>query len=249
MQLLKLTAAISVLFLMSCQKEVSLESNTTKIQLAITNTVNGSPLVFNSPYTNSFGEDFKVSKLKYYVSNIALIDSNGRLHKSADSYFLFDQGNPASMNISFNDEIAAYKGIQFLLGVDSIRNVSGAQTGALDPTNEMFWTWNSGYIMAKLEGSSSLSTLPDNRIEYHIGGFEGPDKVLRTVTFEFDQVYHLSLNKTLTVNLNAELQNWFNGVHSLPIQNNASCTTPGSLASEYSDNYATMFSLGSVIYQ
>jgi hypothetical protein len=249
MQLLKLTAAVSVLFLMSCQKEVSLESNSTKIQLSISNTVNGSPLSFGVPYTNSFGEDFTVSKLKYYISNIALIDSNGRLHKAPDSYFLFDQGNPSSMNISFSDDISAYKGIQFLIGVDSVRNVSGAQTGALDPTNEMFWTWNSGYIMAKLEGSSSLSTLPDNRIEYHIGGFEGPDKVLRTISFEFDQVYHLSLNKTLTVNLNAELQNWFNGVHNLPIQNNASCTTPGSLASEYSDNYSTMFSLGAVTYQ
>jgi len=249
MQLLKLTAAVSVLFLMSCQKEVSVESNSTKILLSITNTVNGSPLSFGTPYTNSFGEDFTVSKLKYYISNIALIDSNGALHKSPDSYFLFDQGNPSSMNISFSDQIAAYKGIQFLIGVDSIRNVSGAQTGALDPTNEMFWTWNSGYIMAKLEGSSSLSTLPDNRIEYHIGGFEGPDKVLRTVSFEFDQVYHLSLNKTLTINLNAELQNWFYGAHNLPIQNNASCTTPGALASEYSDNYATMFSLGSVTFQ
>ena len=101
MQLLKLTAAISVLFLMSCQKEVSLESNTTKVQLTITNTVNGNPLAFGTPYTNSFGEDFTVSKLKYYISNIALVDSNGRLHKSPDSYFLIDQGNPTSMNISF----------------------------------------------------------------------------------------------------------------------------------------------------
>src|SRR6476469_3930407 len=123
MQLLKLTAAISVLFLMSCQKEVSLESNTTKVHLTIINTVNGSPLAFGVPYTNSFGEDFTVSKLKYYISNIALIDSNGALHKATDSYFLFDQGNPSSMNISFSDQIAAYKGIKFLIGVDSIRNV------------------------------------------------------------------------------------------------------------------------------
>ena len=47
-----------------------------------------------------------------------------------------------------------YNSLSFLLGVDSMHNVSGAQTGALDPANDMFWTWNSGYVMAKMEGAS-----------------------------------------------------------------------------------------------
>jgi hypothetical protein len=51
-------------------------------------------------------------------------------------------------------------GIRFLLGVDSARNVSGIQTGALDPARGMFWTWNSGYVMAKIEGSSPSAHVP-----------------------------------------------------------------------------------------
>jgi hypothetical protein len=45
------------------------------------------------------------------------------------------------------------------VGVDSIHNVSGAQTGA--PTGERnVLDWNSGYVMAKLEGNSSVSNQP-----------------------------------------------------------------------------------------
>ena len=47
-----------------------------------------------------------------------------------------------------------YTELQFLLGVDSLHNVSGAQTDDLDPAKDMFWTWNSGYVMAKMEGNS-----------------------------------------------------------------------------------------------
>jgi hypothetical protein len=67
------------------------------------------------------------------------------------------------------------------LGVDSIRNVSGIQTGALDPLKGMFWTWNSGYVMAKLEGSSESSNSAGNRFTYHIGGFRPGMNVLKTI--------------------------------------------------------------------
>jgi hypothetical protein len=53
-----------------------------------------------------------------------------------------------------NVPAGTYTGMYLTMGVDSARNVSGAQEGALDPANGMFWSWTSGYIMIKAEGLS-----------------------------------------------------------------------------------------------
>ena len=45
------------------------------------------------------------------------------------------------------------------LGVDSLRNVTGVQTGALDPAMDMYWTWNTGYVMAKLEAAAQQALI------------------------------------------------------------------------------------------
>lgn len=82
-----------------------------------------------------------------------------------------------------------YDSITFLIGVDSLHNVSGAQTGALDPVNDMFWTWNSGYVMAKLEGNSSSSPQMNQKFEYHIGGYSGKHNVVKKLSFRFNACY------------------------------------------------------------
>jgi hypothetical protein len=151
------------------------------IKLTFVNTVNGSKIVFNdSSYTNSFGEKYTISKLRYYVTNMSLQSGNSGI-KEQDSYHLIDESKPGSRVINFLVPEGDYSSIQFLLGVDSLHNVSGAQTGDLDPANDMFWTWNTGYVMAKMEGNSSSSSQVNNKFEFHIGGFSGPFNVLRTV--------------------------------------------------------------------
>jgi hypothetical protein len=244
-KLLKLFAFMPLVLLLSCQKEVKFNFSTGKVSLLVTNIVGAQPLAFNAPYTTTSGEDFTVTKFKYYLSNISLIDSLGTAHAVPNSYFLVDQEMPASQSISIQADGASYQALRFLVGVDSLRNVSGAQTGALDPNMDMFWTWNSGYIMAKLEGSSSLSNLPNNRIEYHIGGFQGPYSALRTVTLGFDRPYTINATQSLNINLATDLQKWFSAVNDLPISINPTCTSPGALASQYADNYQRMFSITS----
>jgi hypothetical protein len=246
MKLVQIFAALSLLTLISCQKEVEYNIVTGKAQLHFTNVVGTQPLSFDTPYFTPHNEDFVISKFKYYITNIAFIDSAGFAHKIDNSYYLLDQNNPQSLTLSLQDDVGSYRSIQFLLGVDSLHNVSGAQSGALDPAMDMFWTWSTGYIMAKMEGTSSFSTLQNNRIEYHIGGFDGPETALRTVNLPFSQIYSLSSDKTLTININANLLAWFSGSYDLPIATYPTCTSPGLLASHYADNYSKMFTITSM---
>lgn len=233
--------------LFSCQKELSFDSLAMgRLQVNVTNTASGGPLALNTPLSNEFGEPFTLTKYKYYLSNFALVDTAGRAHALPDSYFLLDQADPASLQLSADAPAGRYAALTYIIGVDSVRNVSGAQTGALDPLNDMFWTWNTGYIMAKLEGTSPVSPAPNEAIEYHIGGFEGSESVLRRVVLPFDRVHTLADKGTLTVHLAADVLRWFDGRHGLPIADVPVATMPGPLATQFADNYAQMFSVISV---
>lgn len=238
--------ALLSLYLVSCTKDIPYEDVTGTVKITVTNTVKGIPMVLNTAnYINEFGEQYTISKFKYYLSNVSVTGStpntfNGR-------YYLVDQSAPASLSFSFEAPVNKYSSLSFLLGVDSTRNVSGAQTGALDPLNDMFWTWNSGYIMAKMEGNSPQSPLVNNKVEYHIGGFSGANSVLKNMVIPlwvFSQGIDVREGKTTEIFMQADFDKWWKGSgFDLKIASNAAVMGPGTLAKNISDNYATMFTV------
>jgi len=244
LQLILLVVAAALIA--GCQKEAGNPTETGALHLQFTNVAGTQPLALNTTITNAFGESLTVTKYKYYVTNIALTDEREIRRLVPDTYFLVDESKAASKNISINVPAGNYKAISFMLGVDSTRNVSGAQTGALDPLNDMFWTWNSGYIMAKLEGTSPQSTQINNTVEFHIGGFKGEHSALRTITLPLGQTYAVQKDKGLEVEITADLLKWFTGDHALKIADAPVSMSPGALASRFADNYARMFTLTSV---
>jgi hypothetical protein len=91
-------------------------------------------------YVNATGETFNVELFKYYVSNVKLIKDDGTKYELPNTYFLIDANDTNSLKVNLaNIPGGKYTGIEYLIGVDSTRNVSGSQTGALDPANGMFW--------------------------------------------------------------------------------------------------------------
>ncbi len=197
--------------------------------------VNGKKLLLNdSIYTNIFKENFTVTKLKYYVSNIQFV--NDKIIKPNKSVYLID----ASKNNVLKVPVYYTKitGVSFWLGVDSIDNCSGAQSGALDPLNDMFWTWNNGYIMFKLEGKSNSSKADNNRIEHHIGGYKGANKTMRKIFLPVDENY-FKKNNSITIQLN--LDKYWKGLNELLISETPVITAPGEKAKKAADNFEGMF--------
>ena len=219
------------------------------IVLAFTHVAGKATLNFDSSYTNHFGEIYTIRKFKYYVSNLIFENTTtGKSEAIPDSYFLVDEAQPASKKLSFTIPSGYYNAVTFTLGVDSLKNVSGAQTGALDPLNDMFWTWNTGYVMAKMEGASPASKLPRHMIEYHIGGYKKPYATLQSVRLYFKQgkEIEVSENGTTTLYIQADINAWFHGTHDLKISENPACSTVGQLAQFYAENYRNMFCVTSI---
>lgn len=219
------------------------QSRSNNVTIVFNHRVGAQQLHLDSSYTNAFGELFRVRQLKYYISNI---EFHGRersnFHKVPESYYLIEETRPASRIIPLSIPDDEYIRVSFLIGVDSVKNISGAQSGVLDPLNGMFWTWNTGYIMAKLEGSSPVSTLPRKMFEFHIGGYRYPHNVMRRIELSIPaNLTRVGRDHPVSIPVSVDLNVWFAGQHSLSLSKYPACTAPGLLATQYADNYARMF--------
>lgn len=202
-------------------------------------------------YQNFFKESFKVKAFKFYIHDIELIntDSDEVYRVGNDKYYLVDFADTNSIKIKLAVLPYKYNRIGFTLGVDSARNVSGAQTGALDPAKGMFWAWNTGYIMAKLEGTSPASSAPSNMFQYHIGGFTKAESVIqkKTLLFPFGENVDMKPGKTTEINVTADVYDWFNSPHDIRISANPAVMTAGALAQQIAENYSKMFTVVEII--
>lgn len=222
--------------------------DSSRVTITFNNKVGKDLLVLGKTYSNPFNEPFAVSRFKYYISEVAFYTMDGAKQNISSSYFLVNQEDSASKSFTVTVKAGTYNKISFVIGVDSIKNVSGTQTDALDPINGMFWTWNSGYIMAKLEATSALSKSPNQMVEYHIGGFRKNQNTVRRVTLNFTASQVMKPDKHLyeQILIEADVNKWFKGKHDLKIAEHTTCMTPGDLAVKFADNYADMFKIASI---
>jgi hypothetical protein len=229
----------------SCKKELSATGSPTTITLQFDNKAGLAPLTLGTVYTDATtGEQFAVTTLKYYISNVQLISKNGTFLDAPSVYHLVDASDTTTGSLSFTADADSLIAISFLVGVDSNRCINGPQTGDLAPSKGMFWSAAAGYIMAELEGISPASNQPGYAFTFQIGGYTGAYNVLRKVTLALPglPVTTRSLyTDTVLISIDADVTAWFTGPHYLPISSFNTCTAPGLLASEYADNYARMF--------
>ncbi len=203
--------------------------------------VGDSDLVFNTKYyKNANNDSFTVSIFRYYISNIVLTKSDNSTFVFPSSYFKIDH-NTAGKNVASltGVPIANYKSMQFIIGVDSAHNVSGAQDGAL-AISDMFWSWNSGYIFAKFEGTSPKSTSTGKTLMYHIGGFKVSNSGIRTVNLSFgSSTANVSAGTTPEIHLKSDLSKWFTGTGgTIDFSTLNTIMSPGANSKKIADNYA-----------
>ncbi len=244
-----------------CSKEYSasgIAKSTTPLEDSFNLTINFIPMVdtlklsFDSTYRNFWKEEYKVSAFKFYVSKFDLIntDSGRTYHIDTAKCFLVDAADSTTWAVKLLAPAFTYNRISFLIGLDSARNMSGKQTGAMDPKKGMFISKTEGYTMAKLEGSSPMSS-QSNQIVYSISGFTGDNSVLRKPTLLFPFGNYLQVSSSAgsknIININANTNAWFFNPHQIKISTVPSCTSPGLMAKDISENYSKMFSVDTVI--
>ncbi|WP_025764387.1 MbnP family protein [Dyadobacter tibetensis] len=250
--------AVFAMVLVSCDNNMAPlepQASTGSLKLEFDNVVGDRDLKLDTDfYTNAAGERFNITAFNYYISNIKLIKSDGSSFTlpQDSSYFLVRENDIASQVLDLkNIPVGEYTGVEFMVGVDSLRSVSDASNrkGVLDPgySEVMYWSWNSGYIFMKMEGTSESINTANGKYYFHIGLFGGLEKAtlnnIKTVRVDFAGK-KASVTGTMApqVHLLADAMKVMNGSTVVSV-----AATPVVMASDYSknvaDNYINMFSL------
>jgi hypothetical protein len=178
----------------------------------------------NTPYINSKSEPYKITNLRYYVSNINVKNEDGSVYQDgmkpdgSAGYYLVDESDAASQDVILeNVPRGNYSEVTFTIGVDANQVIQGAQTGALDPIHGLFWSWNSGYIFMQVEGESPVSTETGHVFQYHVGGYKevaGSTQAnnIKTITLSFNgDVAPVEHGHEPEVHLIYDVNKFFNG--------------------------------------
>lgn len=250
------TIFFALAILSSCKKDDSgMFDNAVKGHLSVEfdNIVGAYDLQLNTGiYTNNAGESYKISKLKYYVSNFVFTRVDGSTYTvpQDSSYFLIDESTGTDEAVLQVPE-GEYKAVQFILGIDSLRNTKdiSQRTGVLDPTGtgaDMYWSWNSGYIFFKMEGTSPQSTAAGNMFMYHIGGFGGYNAPtinnIKTISLDLTArgTPKVKSGKSTNIHLMVDVAKVFSGANNFSI-----ATYPSVMFTDFStsiaNNLTTMF--------
>ena len=110
-------------------------------------------------------------------------------------------------------------------------SVSGALAGDLDPTNGMYWAWQSGYINFKIEGNSSSCKTRKNQFFFHVGGYKKPNYSLKMITLDV-------LIPKSTIDITINLKDFFSKIN---LGKTNSIMIPGKSAMELADYYSKLF--------
>lgn len=185
--------------LAACKKSDSTAS-AAKVEVFFSNEANGRPVILDSTYVNAAGNPYTISLLKYYITNFTLLRTDS-VERNFRNYDLIDQGDSSSRSFSADSVMNGdYYAVRFLLGVDYDHNHTGAQEGDLDPSKGMIWSWNTGYIFYKHEGTFKDNTGASHPFAYHYGN----DRSLVSVTLPISKLSIRGVNKKLYLRLNLD---------------------------------------------
>lgn len=206
---------------------------------------------------NLAGEKYTVSTLNYFVSNIKLTRSNGEVLTFPDQYFLVREVDEKSQLISLNDIPAGdYVNLTYTIGVDSLKSIAdvSARKGVLDPASygndNMYWSWNMGYIFFKIEGNAEVVTNnAEGKFEYHIGGFGGKDAVtpnnLKEVSLNLTNNAKVRKGEESTIHVIFDINKVFEGEKMIKLAEFPSIHNP-KVGLDVSKNYVKGFTVDHV---
>lgn len=150
-------------------------------------------------------DSITIEALRVYVGKFHFLTENS---KRQNDYYLLDASVDSTCRIELEvPENQQIKGLQFDIGVDSNTTMKGVLPGSLDPLNGMYWTWNTGYINAKLEGSCRTCKSFRNKFQFHIGGYKHPLNTTKTVSLEMPKTDIIVTKITVMLDVSVWLAN------------------------------------------
>lgn len=197
------------------------------------------------------GQTLNFTKLRYWISNVVLVDTKGTEYAVPQSYYLMEEVGDLDLSGTINDQMTypankretislkdipagEYKSIKFSIGVDSKYNDNlSLRAGELTIANGMSniaWMWHSSYLFTSAGG-----TVKKGSESKAFTAETGLNANYKTVSINFPSPLNSSSSKGVVLNL--DVTKVFDGIDVLANPTINAMTAP--LMSTVSTNYAT----------
>lgn len=244
--------AASLTLVGGCKKASDSLATTSQVNFTVENMAGSQDLALNSTVARTAaGETFTVSTFEYYLSNIKFTKSDGTGYAAPDTYYLVNQAKPTSLSFMVpNVPVGDYTGVSFLVGVDAQKTGltdPATFTGDLNQANNMYWTWNSGHIFLKLEGTITSGGVAQP-LTCHIGGYTAPYDATATAAPSFGSNKLLVRpDHTPEIHLQANVVKLFDGPTPITLSTFTGVHMPSTQSVQLAQNYASgMFTVSQI---
>ena len=165
-------------------------------------------------YTNDAGNEYSVSTLQYFISDIRLSRSDGTtVHFDIEHYVDARNGTTTVFQPDRKIPAGDYSEISFIFGIDSVKNVAGRFPDP--PENLMEWppALGEGYHYMKLEGKHDSTGIIKN-FQAHSGPSKG-NHYYFTVTLPNSSFK--ATDDQQTVGIVMDINKWWTGPNTLDL--------------------------------
>ncbi len=223
-----LTAFALISLLITCKEE---DPEPGKITLTFTETVDTASLAFDTvSYVNEAGNEYVVTELQYFISNLTLYYNDGTKYEISDSdgIHYVDSDIAETKYWAVTDDVPSgyVDSLVFTFGLDEETNVSGLFVNP--PESNMFWPdeLGGGYHYMKMNGKWMDVNAQLNMFNYHLGigqTYDTTGQVTGFVQNFFKVSVYLPVyssfiikvnpNETTALGINMNVNSWFTTPH------------------------------------
>lgn len=229
-------------------------ATTASVTITFTHNFDGTGVTANDfntiQYTNLFGNQMSISKLKYLISDVRFYKSNGD-SVVVDGYKYVDLTNSSTLSYAIgNIGHDTYTGMGFIIGFDENDNISNQYTDL----NALSWNWpaglGGGYHYMQLEGQYIDSTSATGNYTYHYG--TAKDGSVSPAIFEsnytFAQIDGVTISgSAVNIEIKMNIAEWFKNPYTWDLNVYSTTLMPNYNAQILmKQNAPTVFSLGAV---
>ena len=242
-RIITLLTIISALLIGSC----NLDENDGPANLEITfnHRVGNMDLKFDTiKYTNAYGNDYSVTTLKYFVSEIILTMTDGT-NAILNNVFYVDAQDNNTGKIYINDmPVGDYESISFVFGLTEQFNISNLYPNP--PASNMEWPQplGGGYHYMKLEGKFDSANIVKN-YQAHTGRLMQTPHFIE-VNLNFDTPMVLSYDGEYNLDIYMDINNWWVNPNTLDLNNISGIMGNEEIQTELMENGSNVFNLGNL---
>lgn len=242
-------AAFAAVLASSCKKETVVSEHDGELTLSFDAKAGTSDFALNQDIAIGT-RTYNFKSLRYWVSNVVLVKSDGTEYAVPESYYLLEETGPVTVQegdytypakkredvVLRNIPLAEYKAVKFSIGVDATHNdnlsLQAGELSQLSGMTNVSWMWHTSYIFTSLQG-----TVKEGATSKTFLAETGVNSNYKTLALNLPSTIRVSSAKSTKVTLDVDVAKAIDGIDLIATPTIGA--SQASVMATLANNYAT----------